>query len=94
MRALAVAAGLIALFAVPQVIGNEYVLALGVSFATMSVLAGALNLVYGYTGLLSFAQVGFFGIGAYAAALVVDRGMDAVWAGVGAGGVLAAAAGF
>jgi branched-chain amino acid transport system permease protein len=30
-----------------------------------SVLSGGLNLVYGYTGLLSFAQVGFFGIGGY-----------------------------
>ena len=41
----------------------------------MSVLAGGLNLIYGYTGLLSFAQVGFFGIGRlHGALLVVDRG--------------------
>ena len=93
-RALAVAAGLLLLFAVPQVTRNEYVLALGVSFATFAVLSGALNLVYGYTGLLSFAQVGFFGLGAYAAALLVTELQWSVWAGVGAGGVLAAAAGF
>jgi branched-chain amino acid transport system permease protein len=54
----------------------------------MSVLAGGLNLIYGYTGLLSFAQVGFFGIGGYTATLlVVDRGWS-LWAGVAVGGLL------
>ena len=85
---LAVIAGLIALFALPLVIDNDYIMALGISFAAMSVLAGGLNLVYGYTGLLSFAQVGFFGIGGYTATLlVVDRGWS-LWAGVAVGGVL------
>ncbi|HSS85488.1 MAG TPA: branched-chain amino acid ABC transporter permease [Reyranella sp.] len=85
---LAVIAGLIALFALPLVIDNDYIMALGISFAAMSVLAGGLNLIYGYTGLLSFAQVGFFGIGGYAATLlVVDRGWS-LWAGVAVGGVL------
>jgi branched-chain amino acid transport system permease protein len=85
---LAVIAGLVALFAVPLVTDNEYVLALGVSFAAMSVLAGGLNLIYGYTGLLSFAQVAFFGIGGYSAALlVVDLGWS-LWAGVAAGAVI------
>ena len=85
---LAVIAGLIALFALPLVIDNDYIMALGISFAAMSVLAGGLNLVYGYTGLLSFAQVGFFGIGGYTATLlVVDRGWP-LWAGVAVGGVL------
>jgi branched-chain amino acid transport system permease protein len=85
---LAVIAGLIALFALPLVIDNDYIMALGISFAAMSVLAGGLNLIYGYTGLLSFAQVGFFGIGGYTATLlVVDRGWP-LWAGVAVGGVL------
>ena len=85
---LAVIAGLIALFALPLVIDNDYIMALGISFAAMSVLASGLNLIYGYTGLLSFAQVGFFGIGGYTATLlVVDRGWS-LWAGVAVGGVL------
>lgn len=85
---LAVTAGLMALFALPLVIDNDYIMALGISFAAMSVLAGGLNLIYGYTGLLSFAQVGFFGIGGYTATLlVVDRGWS-LWAGVAVGGVL------
>jgi branched-chain amino acid transport system permease protein len=83
-----VIAGLIALFALPLVIDNDYIMALGISFAAMSVLAGGLNLIYGYTGLLSFAQVGFFGIGGYTATLlVVDRGWS-LWAGVAVGGLL------
>jgi len=65
------------------------VLALGVSFATFAVLSGGLNLVYGYTGLLSFAQVGFFGIGGYTAALLVTERGWSLWAGAAAGGALA-----
>jgi branched-chain amino acid transport system permease protein len=90
---LAVIAGLVALFVVPLVTDNEYVLALGVSFAAMSVLAGGLNLIYGYTGLLSFAQVAFFGIGGYTAVLlVVDLGWS-LWAGVAAGAAVCVAMG-
>lgn len=81
--------GLVVLFAVPLLTTNEYVLALGVSFAAMSVLSGGLNLVYGYTGLLSFAQVGFFGIGGYTAALLVTEQDWPFWAAVVAGGGLA-----
>ncbi len=92
-RALLAAAGIAALFLVPRLTTNEYVLALGVSFATFSVLAGGLNLVYGYTGLLSFAQVGFFGIGAYTAVLLVTERGWSVAAAAGAGGGLAALVG-
>ena len=77
------------LFAIPKFTGHEYVLAFGVSFATFSVLSSGLNLVYGYTGLLSFAQVGFFGIGGYTAALLVTEQGWSLWAGAAAGGVLA-----
>ena len=93
LRALLVVVGVAALFAIPRVTGNEYVLALGVSFATFAVLSGGLNLVYGYTGLLSFAQVGFFGIGGYTAALLVTERGWSLWAGAAAGGVLAALVG-
>src|SRR5882724_9156852 len=42
-----------------------------ISALIFTVAAAALNLVYGYTGLLSFAQLGFWGIGGYATALTV-----------------------
>ena len=93
LRALPVGLGVAALFAVPRVTDNEYVLALGVSFATLAVLSGGLNLVYGYTGLLSFAQVGFFGIGGYTAALLVTDWGWSLWAGAAVGGALAALVG-
>jgi len=93
LRALSVLLSVATLFAIPKLTGNEYVLALGVSFATFSVLSGGLNLVYGYTGLLSFAQVGFFGIGGYTAALLVMEQNWSLWAGVAAGGALAALVG-
>lgn len=92
-RALAVLAGIAILFAVPSFTGNEYVLALGVSFGTFAVLAGGLNLVYGYTGLLSFAQVAFFGVGGYTAALLVTELNWPLWSAALAGGILAAAVG-
>jgi branched-chain amino acid transport system permease protein len=93
LRALLPLLGVAGLFAVPRMTGNEYVLALGVSFAMFSVLSGGLNLVYGYTGLLSFAQVGFFGIGGYTAALLVTERGWSLEAGAVCGGVLAALVG-
>ena len=45
---LAVIAGLIALFALPLLIDNDYIMTLGISFAAMSVLAGGLNNVRGH----------------------------------------------
>ena len=91
--ATAIALLLVALFAVPLVSRNEYLLALGVSFATFAVLSSGLNLVYGYSGLLSFAQVGFFGLGAYAAALLMTELQWSALPAVVVGGALAAAAG-
>jgi branched-chain amino acid transport system permease protein len=92
-RALAALAGIAILFAIPGFTRNEYVLALGVSFATFAVLAGGLNLVYGYTGLLSFAQVAFFGLGGYTSALLVTELNWPLWSAALAGGMLAGAVG-
>lgn len=95
-RGLSLIAGLVIaalLLMVPMWSSSEYLLALGVSFAMFSVLSSGLNLVYGYAGLLSFAQVGFFGIGAYTAALLVVERNWSLWTGAAAGGVLAALAG-
>jgi len=85
--------GLVFLFVVPSITHSEYILALGVSFATFSVLSCGLNLVYGYAGLLSFAQVGFFGLGAYTAALLVTELDFSLWTGALAGGLLASIVG-
>ena len=90
---VAVVAAVAVLLAWPRFLDSPYLLTLGVSFAVLSVLASGLNLVYGYTGLLSFAQVGFFGIGAYAAALLVSDAGWPLWPALAAGTLLAGAVG-
>jgi branched-chain amino acid transport system permease protein len=69
--------------------GTPYELELGITAAVFAVLSTGLNLVYGYAGLLSFAQIAFFGIGGYTAALLVGDAGWSMFAGALAGGVLA-----
>ncbi len=49
----------------------EYLVHLGVLFSIFAVLALSLQLVVGYTGLLSVTHAAFYGIGAYTAALLI-----------------------
>jgi branched-chain amino acid transport system permease protein len=75
--------------AIPVVAGTPYVLELGIAIATFAVLSTGLNLVYGYTGLLSFAQVAFFGIGGYTSALLSVHFGCSIFVGALSGGILA-----
>ena len=52
----------------PHLYGNQSLL---FTMMTFVVLAQGLNLLYGFTGYLPFGYVGFFGAGAYGAALAV-----------------------
>lgn len=73
----------------PFVFSTPYALGIGITTLTFAVLATSLNLVYGYGGLLSFGQAAFFGLGAYASALlVVDAGWS-FWAAMLAGALIA-----
>jgi branched-chain amino acid transport system permease protein len=86
-------AGLAMLAAAPFWVADAYIYTLGLTICTFAVLATGLNLVYGFAGLLSLAQVAFFGIGGYGAAiLVVDRGWS-IWPALLVAGLIAAAAG-
>lgn len=49
-------------------------------FAVMAILALSLGLVWGFGGILSLGQSAFFGIGAYAYALVAVNMGDSTWA--------------
>ena len=52
--------------------GTGFAVTVGTVFAIWAILAVSLNLVVGFTGLLSIAHVGFFGIGAYAMAILTS----------------------
>jgi len=71
MKALAIMLAVVAACALPALTASNYVIGIAISTLIFTVAASALNLVYGFTGLLSFAQLGFWGIGGYAAALTV-----------------------
>jgi len=74
-------AGLLVLCAVPGV-ASDYIVGVGVTAFTFTIAAVALNLVYGYVGLLSFAQLAFWGIGGYCAALWVMDAGGSFWMGL------------
>lgn len=81
MKALLVIAGILLSGAVP-LLDSNYFIGIGVSACIFTVSAVALNLVYGYTGLLSFAQLGFWGIGGYVTALTVVTFGGSFWMGL------------
>ena len=63
------AAAALVLVGVPRL--GLYPAYLGTEILISVLFAQAFNLLYGYTGLLSFGQAAFFGIGAYAVAILL-----------------------
>ncbi len=82
MKVLAVIAAAALAGALPWLTSSNYIIGLALSACIFTVAAAALNLVYGYTGLLSFAQLGFWGIGGYATALTVMTFGGNFWVGL------------
>lgn len=80
-QALLVAAGVAVLAAAP-LLGDNYLLRLGTMFAMYAVLALSWNIIGGFAGYPSFATAAFFGLGAYAGALLQGAGlpMPLAWA--------------
>ena len=56
----------------------------------MGLFAMSFNLLFGYAGLLSFGQAGFFGVGAYTCAILIIKGCQSLWL-IMAAGILSAA---
>ena len=52
--------------------GVGFAITVGTVFAIWAILSVSLNLVVGYTGLLSVGHIGFFGIGAYTVAILTS----------------------
>src|SRR5574341_349487 len=81
------AASVVVLFLLPLVAGR-YPLYLTIQILILSVFSLGFNLLFGYTGLLSFGQAGFFAVGAYGCAKIL-LAVPNLLLGL-AGGVLAA----
>ena len=77
-RAAVVFALLAALPLVPGM--SKYYLLLAFDALLFGAIAMSLDLLMGYTGLVSFGHAAFYGLGAYATATLLERGVSSVWA--------------
>jgi branched-chain amino acid transport system permease protein len=59
--------------AIPLVGGQGYLTHVAITILIFSMLASSLNLLMGYTGLVSIAHGAFFGIGAYTSGILATR---------------------
>lgn len=57
----------------PLVVPSSYFLSIMILVGIFSLLAIGLNLMFGYTGVISFGHAAFFGIGAYISAILTER---------------------
>ncbi len=74
-----VAALLVTLAALPM-FGSPYMIFVVTEILIMGLFATSFNLLFGYTGLLSFGHAAYFGMGAYTAALLLrDAQPDFIW---------------
>ena len=62
---------------------SKYYLLLAFDALVFGAIAMSLDLLMGYTGLVSFGHAAFYGLGAYAAAVLLERGVVSLWACVG-----------
>ena len=94
--AIPVLIGVAALIAIPLVFGNFGVY-LVMQMMLLTLFALGFNLLLGYTGLLSFGQAGFFAVGAYVCALILQQApslLVGVTGGIVAAGLVALVLGY
>ena len=94
MRRTGGIAVLVALAAVPLWLTNPYHLHVAIMAGIFSVLALSLNLLLGYAGQLSLGHAAFFGLGAYATALLTVKLDWSPWAGLAAALIVPGLAGW
>jgi branched-chain amino acid transport system permease protein len=87
-----VAAIFIVLFILPLFVPRFFVYILALIYVT-SLLAMSLNMVVGYGGMFQFHHAVFYGVGAYAVALMLTKTSMPVWIGFIVGPVVAAITG-
>ncbi|HEV2149450.1 MAG TPA: branched-chain amino acid ABC transporter permease [Longimicrobiaceae bacterium] len=83
-----------AALAFPLLVDNAYFLSVVVSAFILAIAVYGLNVLVGYTGQLSLAHAGFFGIGAYAAGILTTTYGLSFWVALPAAVALAAVLGF
>ena len=88
--AAVISVGVVALAALPYLVGGDYALYVAASACLFAILALAWALP-AWFGLFSFGQAAFFGVGAYASALLAMRAGLSPWLALAAAGPAAAA---
>ncbi|WCK56364.1 branched-chain amino acid ABC transporter permease [Aneurinibacillus sp. Ricciae_BoGa-3] len=78
---------------VPLVSSNDYLIQILIMSGINILLVLSLNLISGFAGQISLGHAAFFGIGAYASALLSMKGLN-VWVAIPAAGLVAAILGF
>jgi branched-chain amino acid transport system permease protein len=78
---------------IPVLMPNNYYMGLANLSLIYIIVAIGLNFIYGYTGYISFAQAGFFGIGAYTSALLAVDAHMSFWVTLPLSGLIAAVVG-
>ena len=78
----------------PLMVPNEYYLQILTQAYVLAISACGLNVIVGLAGQLSLAHAGFFGLGAYAVALLATKAGVAFWFALPAAIALCMAAGF
>jgi len=58
---------------------SKYYMLLAFDALLFGAVAMSLDLLMGYTGLVSFGHAAFFGLGAYATAVLLERGVFSLW---------------
>ncbi|HXJ78674.1 MAG TPA: branched-chain amino acid ABC transporter permease [Candidatus Methylomirabilis sp.] len=94
MKRLAVVVVLAVAASAPAWVWNPYHLHTLIMAGIFAVLALSLNLLLGYTGQLSLGHAAFFGIGAYATALLTVKLEWSPWIGLGAATLVPAVTGW
>jgi len=82
--------GILAILSIFPLFLPEYYIAIGIEIFIMALFALSFNLLFGYTGLLSFGHAAFFGTGAYACALTLKHVSSSVFLGLLGGIILSA----
>ena len=70
---------------------SKYYLLLAFDALLFGAIAMSLDLLIGYTGLVSFGHAAFFGLGGYSTAILLERGVLSLWACLGAAVVVVGA---